>query len=185
MRATRYIWLCVIWCIASTAHANELPETCDNQLSLLSGALSVAWISPVHQTASQHQWLTVIPTRDLRAWLLQDDPISVAEFLQRTGMRKRSSDPKRRYKVTIFDVTADRLCRPIPLEEPEGQAIAGTAVCPKKQSKPHRSYSECGTTQDFRNDHQGFDVFKAQWRDLALNGFCVLPLHRFVSEGAQ
>jgi hypothetical protein len=121
---------------------SDLPET-----------LYVAWVSPGRQTVGNQGWLTVVKTQDLNAWVAKDKP-TVGRLLQALGERKKTKEPKRRYKVTIFEVRSMDLCLP----DEEERAV------------------------DTATGKETFDLYEIQWRDAAVRGFCVLPAQRYVEE---
>ena len=51
---------------------------------------------------------------------------------------------------------------------------------PLKRSKPDSDSTGCGYTVDRASGDPGLVQFRAEWDDLARNGFCVLPAERFV-----
>ncbi len=144
-------------------------------------ALSVAWVSPVGQAVKRNARVQVVPTADLRSFLATEGDGSVGRMLRRLGMRKRASDPNKRYKVTVFDVSAADLCRP--LDSEDGAALAGVRTCDRAQLGGHTN--GCGTTVDHATGKAGLSLYQASWGDLARNGFCVLPAERFVSAAVE
>ena len=51
----------------------------------------------------------VVPTSDLRDWTAHNGR-AVGPMLQAVGARKKADDPKRPWKVTIFEVEGNLLC---------------------------------------------------------------------------
>ncbi len=134
--------------------------------------LSVAWVSPLGKRA--RGWIRVARTSDIAS--LGDE---LGRTLQALGLRRSERDPGRRYKVVIFDVVSDDLCRPVEGVQ-EGQVIAGVRACTERLAKPSSSDDACGHAIDRETDRPSVEVFHARWRDLAREGFCVLPAERFV-----
>lgn len=152
--------------------------SCDRSLEAPPEALSVAWVSPLRRKVGKNGWLTLVPTTELKAFADEHAKGSVARLLQHVGQRKRSSEPSRSYKVVVFDVRAEQLCRP--LEDREGGEEAfGMVSCPERVSRFRERTDACGTLED-RAGGEGPPVFRARWRDVVRNGFCVLPADRFV-----
>lgn len=134
-------------------------------------AFSVAWVAPLHRRA--RGWLSVVPTAELAA---APTAGSVARTLQLLGQRSSSKEPKRRYKIVIFDVAATDLCRP-------GPGAAGVGACevpplPEEGEGP----PPCPYTLDLATNppRAGLEEFRARWPELADEGFCLLPLGRFL-----
>jgi hypothetical protein len=151
----------------------SLAAPCDvASLAQAPETLSVAWVSPLGRRA--RGWIRVTRTSDVVA--LGTD---LGRTLQGIGLRKRPASPSRRYKVTVFDVAAGDLCRAIQGVEP-GAEVAGVAACVERLSKPNTEVDGCGHVIDRATSEPGIEVFHARWRDLAREGFCVLPAERFV-----
>ena len=87
--------------------------TCDG-VDSVSESVQVAWISPVRQRVSSDRYMEVVRLADLRAWVKKngDDQARLLQALglvgKRAGWRSEMD-----WKVTIFDVRADWICRPI------------------------------------------------------------------------
>ena len=161
-----------------------LADACDEMLAPVDDSVSVAWVSPVRKTVGNKTWLEVVATRDLRAWLQDEPNAGVGRLLQRLGMRKKSADPRRRYKITIFDARSADLCRPVEGAD-ESAPLSGLLPCSSGVGRATRLYSGCGYTTDHRDDSRGVDVYRARWEDLAVRGFCVVPAERFLSAPAD
>jgi hypothetical protein len=139
--------------------------------------LSVAWVSPVGRRVGASKWLHVVSNRDL-ATLVRGEKAGVGRMLQSLGLRRRASDPKRRFKVVVFEVDRGILCRPL-VEQLEGTTVSGVSACPTGLSKQG---PECGYTVDRSTGEQGLDSYRVRWRDAARNGFCVIPAARYVAQ---
>ena len=139
--------------------------------------LAVAWVSPVRRQVLGSTWLEVVANRDL-ASLVKREKAGVGRILQALGMRRRSSDPKRRFKVVVFEVDRGILCRPLE-DMAEGSTVKGVRVCPQGLS---RRGPECAYTEDRATKSKGLDVYRVRWKDAARNGFCVIPAHRYAAQ---
>ncbi len=142
------------------------------------GTTSVAWVSPVSRRVMAHKWLPLVATRDLRA-LAQEGDTDIARLLQALGLRKSHRPPRRAWKVTIFEVPIDSLCRPLAVGEP-GEVADGLFVCKRGDKGIPGAYEGLGRTTDLRTQQEGLEIFSLQWRDAAASGFCVLPAERFL-----
>ncbi len=141
--------------------------------------LSVAWLSPVGQRVRARTWIEVVATGALRDWLRADPSATLGRTLQLLGRRKKPEDPRRLYKVTVFEARVPDLCRPIKVGEGAPPLLEGVALCDGHT----RRGSSCGYTVDRSDGSRGLDVYRIQWRDAAILGFCVLPAARFLEEG--
>ena len=107
--------------------------------------VSVAWISPLPRRVRGGREVEVVPTRDLTTWLRDHPEATPGDLLRHLGIRDRPREPRRTWKVTIFDVHTANLCK-----HPENEG-----------------------------------AYVSTWRELAQRGFCVLPVERFLAEGAR
>lgn len=169
--------------LATLARAEE-PEPCATVLPTPPERVSVAWVSPVADRVGAGAWLEVVPTSELRAWLATERGAGVGRLLQRLGERKKANEPRRRWKVVVFDVDRDDLCRPIDGSD-ETDIVDGVSGCPGGLGRARRHYAGCGVTTDRRDGGAGFVVYRVTWRDAARDGFCVLPADRFVAEAPR
>ena len=162
--------------------AAALAQTCDGPpLTAPGEALSVAWVSPLRSHAGANEWLVVVPTAELRAYATGG--ATVGRTLQRLGLRKRPTDPHRRYKVVVFDAARTSLCRPL-AAGPPGAVVAEVVTCDERRSRERAGYDGCGWLEDVTGE-ASFAAYRARWSDLAGNGFCVLPMDRFVTTPAR
>lgn len=153
------------------------PE-CGSLAPLDRDVLAVAWVSPAGRQVRRSTWLTVLPTAALRGWSSTSAP-TVGTLLQHLGLRKRATTPKRPWKITILEVEASALCRPVP-DLDEGTELAGLPVCERGDRTLRLKHEGCGYSTDLATQGRGADVFAVRWRDAASHGFCVLPLERFL-----
>jgi hypothetical protein len=167
----------VIAWIAAAALAGE-PQTCTAELQREPDALSVAWVSPLGAHVGSGGWLTVVPTADLHRWVAEERP-GVGRFLQRLGLRKSDATPRRGWKVTIFDVSAAELCRPLSAYETPG-TVEGVASC-DGHDRVEGAYDGCGSLTDRADGSASLPVFRVLWADAARDGFCVLPVERYLA----
>jgi hypothetical protein len=171
-----------MWVLLSLALAGDPePPSCPALARLPAGRVSVAWVSPMGQTVGADTSLAVVRTSDLRSWLAAEKP-TVGRMLQGLGMRRRYTDPKQPYKVTIFEVDVDALCRPVG-DRAEGEDASGLPACAERFGRSTRAYPGCGTLVDQADGDPSLDVFRVTWRDAVRSGFCLFPAERFVSEG--
>jgi len=146
----------------------------------------VAWISPVRQRARRTTTLEVVRVADLREWI-QAHSNDGTRVLRALGMLDQDERMRRDYKITIFDVRNEWLCRPMEVAE-IGERVGGVVACEEDQHGPSdrfhaAGYTGCGHTMDTHASARGLDVFRVKWIDASSAGFCVLPLARFL-EGA-
>lgn len=162
--------------LAAVALADD--PVCDADLPAPPDRVSVAWVSPLGARTGANGWLTVVPTASLRQYVASERP-GVGRLLQHLGERRRSSDPRRRYKITIFDVKSSALCRPVDGAD-EQSVVGGLPVCPESKAKINAAYEGCGVLVDRGTGKESLPVYKLTWADAAFEGFCVLPVERFL-----
>ena len=141
---------------------------------------AVVWFSPVRKAVGARARLRVIPVSALRK-ASKKGRLTVGRALQIAGEQKRARNPRRAWKATVFQASSGALCRPIE-GQPDSAFVDGLPVCAKRESRATRTQTTCGTTMDRARERPGFELYKAAWRDLAPQGFCVLPLERFLAE---
>lgn len=145
-------------------------------------AVQVAWVSPVRKRVRAGTSLSVVRVAELRSWIQQEDadPVRVLQHLGLVGRKGPGWFTPRRWKVTIFDVRTDALCRPVEFAL-EGELVDGLPACARGGETGIRFSTGCGTTLDTVVGDDGPDRYQVPWRDAATNGFCVMPLERFVA----
>lgn len=160
-----------------TATAFAQSTTCNlERLPALSDHLSVVWVAPRSRRVRNRSWLTVVPTLDVMDFAREEEP-SVGRLLEFLGMRRAGRrEPRRPYKVLVFDVASDFLCRPV--DTLEGR-VGGVDVC-EVQSRHFKHTDGCGFIDDRANRGGGPPAFRARWADLVQAGFCLLPAERFL-----
>ena len=144
--------------------------------------LQVAWVSPIREGVGLSGVLDVVRTSDLRALVLAEkrEPAAVLRAIGLLGRRQRV---RRDYKVTLFDVKSEWLCRPS--EGPPGEDHAGVPRCEERLQRRGRdlrrsAWTDCGYLTDTADGDRSLDLFRVRWRDAIAGGFCVLPLERFM-----
>ncbi len=147
------------WLLASALAAE--PAACPEEYLPLPDQLSVVWVSPVRKRAHAKTLLPVVATQDLREWMAKEQP-SVGRLLQRLGMRKKSKEPKRKYKVVIFDIRSGDLCRPMDTVN-DGTGVSGLPSCLGGSGNATRKYSGCGFTTDQKTGARAFDLYRIPW----------------------
>lgn len=165
----------IAWLVAAAFGQDPACET----LEPPPATLAVAWVSPVRQAVGGASWLPVVPAAELRAFVAKGSP-SQGRLLQALGLQKKDKEPRRRYKVTIFEVRADLMCRPVEGAD-EGFVVDGLASC-GHHDRATSGNSGCGYTTDREDGSRGFDLYRVPWRDAAARGFCVLPLERYLED---
>lgn len=171
-----------LWLLAIGWAAAERPScSVDGLTAPNADALQpVVWVSPLRKTVSNGRSIRVVPMAELRA-AAQDGRFSVGRMLQVLGIRKKARNPRRPWKVTVFEASTGALCRPVADAE-ASEFVAGLPVCQPRHNRATAKDSGCGTTRDRADDREGLEMLRATWRDLAPQGFCVLPAERFVAE---
>ena len=149
-------------------------------VSGVSTNVQVAWISPIRQRVGSDRYMEAVPLSDLRAWVKKNgnDQTRLLQALGLVGRYPLWRDDMA-WKVTIFDVRADWLCRPIRGGTP-GETIQGVVVCHERLQRGGRRFTGCGYTLDTLTGNKGFDHYRVPWRDAATWGFCVMPLERLL-----
>ena len=144
--------------------------------------LQVAWVSRIGARAGARTPLPVVRVADLRR-LVEDEGRDPTKVLRALGLIGKRATAHGVWKVTVFDVSNDSLCRPIYGDE--GVDVGGVATCPASLQRPGlgvkgRAYSGCGYLLDTASGERTLDTWKIEWRDAVSAGFCVLPLTRFL-----
>ncbi len=145
----------------------------------------VAWISRRSRMVGASQTIEVVRVTDLREWI-RANGADETRLIQGLGMASRKGGLAARhpYKVTIFDVQAEWLCRPIP-DADDGADDNGVAICSDADAKATRhhkpGYTGCGYSLDTAASTRGLDVYRVRWSEASAWGFCVMPLDRFIT----
>ena len=165
-------------------------------LASVPDALQVAWISPVRSQVRYKEQINVVRYSDLQKYVKNERP-NTTQLLQHMGMKRgkiRREISADRYKLVIFDVTSESMCRPIEIQEGDesvqNTSVTGLSVCKEKRALvPFRKSQEltrkgdsgCGYLINTQSLERTFDVYRISWADASAQGFCVLPLSRFLS----
>ena len=159
---------------------------CSSNLYAPPQTFQVAWISKVGDTVGAHESIEVVPMKDLRLWV-HNNQASTLMVLQELGMispKETDTIDPLNYKITIFDVDRKMLCRPI-RDAKEGVLRANVQICFQEEITPisweHRhGFTGCGYAIHSQTQKRSFDVFRVQWLDASSMGFCVFPMKRFL-----
>lgn len=178
---TLAVWLAALVALSALPAPARAADACQLPAAV-PGTLQVAWVSPVRQGVGLSGVLDVVRTSDLRAIALAEKR-EPAAILRAIGLLRRRQKLRRDYKVTLFDVRSDWLCRPS--DGPEGEDHAGVPRCEERLQRKGRhirraSWTGCGYLADTADGDRTLDVFRVRWRDAIAGGFCVLPLKRFL-----
>ena len=142
-------------------------------------------MAPADERVKAGAVLEVVRVSDLRQFLRdkQADPL---RMLQGLGMATRDTPPTSAadWRVTLFDVKAEWMCRPIEGGTP-GEEAGAVSVCDAEDQgaldKQHADgFTGCGYTLDTGAATRGLDVYRVSWEVASSQGFCVWPLSRFM-----
>ena len=136
--------------------------------------LQVAWVSPESARVGLHQTMIVVSSRALLA-AAEERGREPAAVLAALGVTNAAGA----WKVTLFDVDRAELCRPMVGEGAE----AGLNRCASARRPARvraRAWSGCGYLDDARTAERTVDVYGVEWADAADQGFCVMPLTRYL-----
>jgi len=143
--------------------------------------IAVAWVGRWRQRPRGA--LHVVPAAELAGWVASQQPPWSGRTLQRLGLRRRNKDPSRSYKVVIYEVDREALCRPVLLEE--GVDAGAVPACAPRLSKPTRARTGCGQTLDRRTGEPGLTLFVVRRRHAADQGHCAVPLDRYLRQAGR
>lgn len=165
----------------AAAHASACEE-----VAAVPEVMQVAWVAPLGRRVGAATSLEVVRVSDLRA-LARTSGGDVGRLLQGLGILGRKARParvERGWQVVIFDVERDWLCRPVEDGVP-GEVVGGVTTCDDPDLRPrpgHRKgWTGCGYTLDTGASTRGLDVFRVEWQAAASNGFCLMPVDRFLA----
>ena len=161
------------------------PLPCSPTLYAPPETFQVAWISPVGKSVWSNETIEVVPMKDLRLWV-HENKANSSDVLAYLGMRsaKAKDIEAVNYKITVFDVHRDTLCRPIKGAEP-GKVQSNVAICLEKDQRAkswtHRhGYTGCGYAINSKTQKRSLDIYRIRWMDASTMGFCVFPMARFL-----
>ena len=146
----------------------------------------VAWIAPVTERAWSSEHIEVVRLVDFRTWVREEEA-DAKSVLHAVGMLSEQSQSEilaNDYKITVFDVKSDWLCRPIKSFE-EGELRAGIPICHTKEQRwatwtRRHGFTGCGTIQNTASEGPQFEVFRIPWGQAITWGFTTMPLDRFL-----
>ena len=120
--------------------------------------------------------MEVVRVADLRAWIRTNgaDP---ARVLQGLGMAPRNAARKaaRGWKVTVFDVRSEWMCRPLE-GTPAGEDHAGVVSCSEKAAKPMSSHRRGLWLRLHRHRLYAASTSTGVVGSRVCADFCVMPL---------
>ena len=146
----------------------------------------VAWIAPISERAWSSEYIEVVRFVDLRVWV-RDEEADATSVLHAMGMRSENAQKEiaaNDYKITVFDVKRDWLCRPIESLE-EGELRDGLPICHAKEQRRatwsrRYGFTGCGTIQNTASQSTQFEVYRIPWGQAVTWGFTTMPLDRFL-----
>jgi hypothetical protein len=164
--------------------AQEAGPTCLD-VGAVPNRFQVAWVSEAGARVGSDRVLEVVRVADLRAFMSAESP-DQEEFLQELGLvQRKGRGAEKKWQLTIFDVDAQMLCRPVSGADP-GSNLAGVPACVEHLQTGGRNFTGCGYTLDTEHLDRGVDTFRVTWAEASAWGFCVFPLERFmVGEAAR
>lgn len=170
--------LCALLLALGAARAQDAEEAPCPNLAPPPDTLQVAWVSPVRRHVRGHTALSVVRVADLRRMIQAQGP-DPTRTLQSLGLLGPRAQVRRRWKVTLFDVQASQLCRPVE-GVVEGEDADGLPACGGGRTSGAKRVTGCGQTLDTATKLPGLDQFQITWREASRQGFCVMPLERFL-----
>ena len=160
--------------MAWTTRADAAPVSCGPLQTPAAERGAFVWVSRLGARAGADGWIPVVPVDAVREAM--GNEASLVRLLQVLGRRKSNREPRVPYKVVVLDARIDDLCRPVADATP-GTPVSGVAACPAARV-PGRTHG-CGHTFD-ADGTASIPVYKVRWVDASSNGFCVLPVARFL-----
>lgn len=175
--------LLLLTLLAAAQEPQAPPPTCSTAdlatLTAPDDRLAVAWVGPWHRQPGGS--LKVVPVDELNTWIRAQDPPWRGRTLQWLGLRKRNTDPKRRFKVIIYDVDAAALCRPVTDIE-KGALVGEVPACAPRHGDATKKQTGCGRTLDRRTGEAGAMQFVIKARVARESGWCAVPLQRYLQD---
>lgn len=167
----------LMW-MTATAMAQAPVASC-LALEPVPSRFQVAWVSEAGARVGSDRVLEVVRVTDLRAFMAAERP-DQTELLQELGLVPRNGrGGEKAWQLTIFDVDAQMLCRPVAGAEP-GAPLAGVPACAEHLQTGGKGFTGCGYTLDTEHLDRGVDTFRVTWSEASAWGFCVFPLERFM-----
>lgn len=138
--------------------------------------LQVAWVSKAGDRVGAHGEMNVVRSVALQELVAARgrDATAVLRALGLLGPRREATAG---YKVVLFDVPREALCRPT-----EGDTV-GVPRCEDagRLGVHPKAWTGCGYLQDVATGERTLDVFRVDWSEASAQGFCLLPLPRFLA----
>lgn len=146
----------------------------------------VAWITPINERAWPSEHIEVVRFVDFRLWARDEAP-DTKTVLHAMGMlseRTRREVEANDFKITIFDVKRDWLCRPIKSFD-EGALVEGIPICHTREQRQASwsrrfGFTGCGTISNTEPQASSFEVYRIPWNEAITWGFTTMPLDRFL-----
>ena len=146
----------------------------------------VAWIAPISERAWSSEYIEVVRFVDFRVWA-RDEEADAKAVLHAVGMLSENSQTEimaNEYKITVFDVKRDWLCRPIKSVD-EGELSYGLPICHTKEQRwatwsRRYGFTGCGTVENTASQSTQFEVYRIPWGQAITWGFTTMPLDRFL-----
>lgn len=181
----RFLQLIVLIGFCMALPARDARAQACQELAAVPKDLQVVWVSPMGRRVRRRAHVEVVRLQDLRKFVV-DNKADEARVVQALGMAPRWGGRRanRPYKVVIFDVRADWMCRPVDDQSP-GRDLSGVVACDPRvggrQFQHGPGFTGCGYSLDTGASTRGLDVFRVRWSDASAGGFCTMPLSRFIS----
>lgn len=157
--------------VAGLAHAAEC-----GPVETPPESFQVAWIAPAGRRVGADAPLTVVRSAPLQELVRAKagDLGAVLRALGLAGPREVVDDP---YQIVLFDVKREWVCRPS-----EGET-AGVPRCEdtRRRDVHRKAWTSCGYLADVTTAERTLDVFRIPWRVASADGFCLLPMMRFLA----
>ena len=142
------------------ASACEVPKA-------VGDTMQVAWVSPVQKLVGAEAMLNVVRTTELRTLAVQRGR-DAARVLRSMGLLGIKQELRKDYKIVLFDVKTEWLCRPIPGDPSE--KVVGLRRCAEEDQ--HRgwnilpkAWSDCGYLLDMVSGIRTLDLYRVAWKD--------------------
>lgn len=141
--------------------------------------VQVAWVSPLRARVGAKEEMVVVRSAPLQA-MIDRAGRDAAAVLRGLGLIGGRAEARGEWKVTVFDVPAAALCRPV--ADPGEGALSGVRTCAvdRLPRVKRRAWDGCGYLRDTGTGLRTLDAFLVDWGTASLNGFCLLPFRRFL-----
>jgi hypothetical protein len=138
--------------------------------------LQVAWVSRANDRVGALGEMTVVRSAALQELVAARgrDATAVLHALGLLAPRREAEDG---WKIVLFDVPREALCRPT-----EGDTVGVPRCDDAARLGVHpKAWTGCGYLQDVVSGERTLDVFHVEWAEATSQGFCLLPLPRFLA----